>query len=291
MLDIYGGTTKLFPACWLAAGFAPASFPSPSCPASKATSRARPECSFSKPPPIPPCAASISQTLRQRAHSRKIAVVVDNTFATPILQKPLTLGADLVVHSATKYLGGHSDLTAGAIITSRRRAEPIRETMILSGGCSDPGVAYLLLRGLKTLEVRVERACRNAAIIAEYLSGHARVAQVFYPGLPDSPSHQLAATQMSDFGAVVSFDIRGGGQAAEHFIDALKLWYLATSLGGVESTVSYPVLSSHSSVPRRQLKLLGVSPATIRLSVGIEEAADLVEDLEQAFSNHCRMKE
>ena len=208
---------------------------------------------------------------------------MDNTFATPILQKPLTLGADLVLHSATKYLGGHSDLTAGAVVTSHRWAAPIRETMILSGGCSDPGVAYLLLRGLKTLDVRIERACSNAAAIANYLSGHRRVAQVFYPGLPDSPSHALAATQMKNFGAVVSFDVRGGGKAAEKFIDALKLWYLATSLGGVESTVSYPVLSSHSSAPRRELQLLGVSPATVRLSVGLEAATDLIADLEQAL--------
>jgi len=212
-------------------------------------------------------------------------VVVYNTFATPILQKPLTLGADVVVHSATKYLGGHSDLTAGAIVCSRRLAGPMRETMILTGGCSDPGVAYLLLRGMKTLDVRMERACRNARTIADYLSQHPRVTQVFFPGLPGSPWHQLATTQMKDFGAIVSFDIRGGGKAAERFIDALKLWYLATSLGGVESTVSYPVLSSHSNVSRRELKLLGVSPATIRLSIGIEEAADLIADLEQALGN------
>jgi cystathionine beta-lyase/cystathionine gamma-synthase len=158
--------------------------------------------------------------------------------------------------------------------------------MILTGGCSDPGVAYLLLRGLKTLQVRVECACRNAAVIAEYLASHAGVDKVFYPGLPDSPSHQLAAAQMKSFGAIVSFDIRGGGPAAERFIDALKLWYLATSLGGVESTVSYPVLSSHSNASRRELKLLGVSPATIRLSLGIEEAADLIDDLDQAFTKH-----
>jgi cystathionine beta-lyase/cystathionine gamma-synthase len=154
----------------------------------------------------------------------------------------------------------------------------------LSGACSDPGVAYLLLRGLKTLEVRVERACQNAAFIADYLVKHDRVVQVFYPGLPDSSSRQLALAQMKNFGAVVSFNIQGGGPEAERFIDALKLWYLATSLGGVESTVSYPVLSSHSSASRRELKLLGVSPATIRLSVGIEDPVDLIDDLEQAFA-------
>jgi cystathionine beta-lyase/cystathionine gamma-synthase len=139
---------------------------------------------------------------------------------------------------------------------------------------------------MKTLDVRMERACRNARTIADYLSQHPRVTQVFFPGLPGSPWHQLATTQMKDFGAIVSFDIRGGGKAAERFIDALKLWYLATSLGGVESTVSYPVLSSHSNAPRRELRLLGISPATIRLSVGIEGATDLVKDIEQAFASH-----
>lgn len=286
MLDIYGGTTKLFSdllaRCGIRTHFVP--FTELSSISSYFNRKTR--MLFLETPTNPTLRCVEIGTLAERAHKRKITVVVDNTFATPILQKPLTLGADIVLHSATKYLGGHSDITAGAVVTSRRWADPIRETMILTGGCSDPGVAYLLLRGLKTLDVRVERSCRNAALIAQYLAKHTRVAQVFYPGLPDSPSHQLAATQMRDFGAIVSFDICGGGSAAERFIDALKVWYLATSLGGVESTVSYPVLSSHSSVQPRELKLLGVSPATIRLSVGIEEATDLIDDLEQAFGNH-----
>jgi cystathionine beta-lyase/cystathionine gamma-synthase len=286
MLDIYGGTTKLFSnllaRCGIVTRFVP--FTELANIDSYFTRKTR--MLFIETPTNPTLRCADIATLSARAHKRKIAVVVDNTFATPILQKPLSLGADIVLHSATKYLGGHSDITAGAIVTSHRWASPVRETMILSGGCSDPGVAYLLLRGLKTLQVRVERACQNAAVIAVYLARHPRVARVFYPGLPDSPSHLLAAAQMKAFGAIVSFDIRGGGPEAERFIDALKLWYLATSLGGVESTVSYPVLSSHSSAPRRELKLLGVSPATIRLSVGIEEAADLIEDLEQAFARH-----
>ena len=158
-----------------------------------------------------------------------------------------------------------------------------RQMMILTGGCLDPGCAYLLLRGLKTLHIRMERACRNAVQIAGYLQRHSKVAHVYYPGLPDDEAHELASKQMKDFGTMVSFDIRGGGPEAERFIDSLKLWYLATSLGGVESTVSYPVLSSHIGLSAKQLELLGVSPATIRLSVGIEDASDLIADLEQAL--------
>ena len=172
MLDIYGGTTKLFSnllaRCGIRTHFVP--FTELSRIEKYFTRKTR--MLFLETPTNPTLRCADIAALSPRAHKRKIAVVVDNTFATPILQKPLTLGADIVVHSATKYLGGHSDLTAGAIVTSRRWADPIRETMILSGGCSDPGVAYLLLRGLKTLAVRVERACRNAAIVAEYLAGH-----------------------------------------------------------------------------------------------------------------------
>jgi cystathionine beta-lyase/cystathionine gamma-synthase len=156
--------------------------------------------------------------------------------------------------------------------------------MILTGGCLDPGCAYLLLRGLKTLHVRVERACRNAAQIAEALEAHAKVARVYYPGLESCEAHQLARRQMKDFGMMVSFDIRGGERAAERFIDRLQLWYLAASLGGVESTVSYPVLSSHVGLDAKRLRLLGVSPSTIRLSVGIEDAGDLIADLNQALA-------
>ena len=209
--------------------------------------------------------------------------MVDNTFATPVLQKPLELGADMVIHSATKYLGGHSDLTAGVLAGSKKWMERARPMMILSGGCLDPGCAYLLLRGLKTLHVRVERACRNAEQIAEMLQQHPKVARVYYPGLPDHEGHEIASRQMNDFGMMVSFDLRGGGRAAERFIDSLKLWYLAPSLGGVESTVSYPVLSSHIGLSAKQLELLGVSPATVRLSVGMEDAGDLLADLEQAL--------
>lgn len=217
------------------------------------------------------------------ARKHKITTVVDNTFATPILQQPLSFGIDMVYHSATKYLGGHSDLTAGALAGPRKWIDLARQVMIVTGGCLDPGAAYLLIRGLKTLEIRVQRACRNAYAIARFLADHRKVSRVYYPGLPEDPFHALAIGQMRDAGMMLSFDIRGGGRAAERLIDALELWYLATTLGGVESTVSYPLLSSHVGLGKERLKLLGVSDATIRLSVGIEDADDLIADLDQAL--------
>jgi len=285
MMDVYGGTAKLFGHLLKRCGIATRFVPFDGLAQIEQHLSRRTRMLFLETPANPTLRCVDIAEIARRAHRRKIAVVVDNTFATPLLQKPLELGADIVVHSATKYLGGHSDLTAGAVVGEKKLIEAVREVMILSGGCSDPGVAYLLLRGLKTLAVRMERSCANAAQIAEFLAAHPGVEQVFYPGLSDSPWHELATRQMKAFGAVVSFDIRGGGKAAEHFIDALQLWYLATSLGGVESTVSYPVLSSHASASRRELKLLGISPSTIRLSVGIEDAAELIDDLRQALAS------
>jgi cystathionine beta-lyase/cystathionine gamma-synthase len=218
------------------------------------------------------------------AHRHKACVVVDNTFATPILQKPLALGADIVMHSATKYLGGHSDVTAGVLAGPRKWMDRARELMILTGGCLDPGCAYLLLRGLKTLHLRVERACHNASAIADALQRHPKVSHVYYPGLPGHTDHELATRQMADYGMMVSFELRGGEPAVDRFIKRLKLWYLATSLGGVESILSYPVLSSHIGLSAKRLKLLGVTPSTVRLSVGVEDAIDLIADLESALA-------
>ena len=283
MLDIYGGTVKLFeqvlPRCGIKVRFIPFHDIGD---AARYFSR-KTKMLFLESPTNPTLRCVDLKALCALGRKKKVCVVVDNTFATPVLQKPLELGADVVLHSATKYLGGHSDVTAGVVAGSKKWIDAARSVMILTGCCLDPGCAYLLLRGLKTLDVRVERACRNAMQIARMLQQHPKVARVYYPGLEDDPSHQLAQRQMKDFGMMVSFDIRGGGRAAERFIDALKLWYLAPSLGGVESTVSYPVLSSHIGLSRKQLKLLGVSPATVRLSLGIEDPADLIADLEQAL--------
>ncbi len=283
MLDVYGGTVKLFeqvlPRCGIKTRFIP--YHDIGNAGSYFTRKTR--MLFLETPTNPTLRCVDLAALAGLGHKHKACVVVDNTFATPVLQKPLELGADIVLHSATKYLGGHSDLTAGVLAGAKTWMDVARQTMILTGGCLDPGCAYLLLRGMKTLHVRVERACRNAARIAEGLRRHPKVAQVYYPGLKDHPAHELVRSQMKDFGMMVSFDVRGGGRAAERFIDKLKLWYLATSLGGVESTVSYPVLSSHIGLSAKQLLLLGVSAAMVRLSVGIEDAGDLTADLEQAL--------
>ena len=284
MLDVYGGTVKLFEQVLARCGIKTRFIPYHDIANAHRYFSRKTKMLFLETPTNPTLRCVDLAALAALGRKQSTCVVVDNTFATPVLQKPLELGADIVIHSATKYLGGHSDLTAGALAGSKKWMDAARQTMILTGGCLDPGCAYLLLRGLKTLHVRVERACRNAAQIAEALQRHPKVAHVYYPGLADHEAHELVRCQMKDFGMMVSFDVRGGGRAAERFIDKLKLWYLATSLGGVESTVSYPVLSSHIGLSAKQLDLLGVSPATIRLSVGIEDADDLIADLEQALA-------
>ena len=285
MLDIYGGTLKLFEdvlgRCGIKSRFVPYSDLGNAARYFNRKSRML----FLETPTNPTLRCADIASLAAVAHRHKASVVVDNTFATPILQKPLELGADIVMHSATKYLGGHSDLTAGVLAGSRKWMDRARELMILTGSCLDPGCAYLLLRGLKTLQLRVERACRNAAAIAEAVNRHPKVSHVYYPGLPEHADHGLASRQMKDYGMMVSFELRGGETAVDRFIKRLKLWYLATSLGGVESILSYPVLSSHIGLSARRLKLLGVSSSTVRLSVGIEDAGDLIADLESALAH------
>ncbi len=284
MLDIYGGTLKLFESLLGRFGVRTRLVPFRDLQRIERFFSRRTRLLFLETPTNPTLRCVDLEHLCAVGRRRGACVVVDNTFATPILQKPLALGADLVLHSATKYLGGHSDVTAGAVVGSRRWLEPARQAMLLSGGSLDPGAAYLLLRGLKTLSLRVERSCQSAARIAEALGRHNKVRRVFFPGLPGHDGHQAACRQMRDFGMMVAFEIRGGGPAAERFINGLRLWYLAASLGGVESTVSYPVLASHVGFSRARLKLMDVSPATVRLSVGIEDAADLIADLTQALA-------
>ena len=284
MLDIYGGTVKLFETVLSRCGIKAIFVPYQDLKNAERYFTRKTRMLFLETPTNPTLRCADIAALSAIAHRHKACVVVDNTFATPVLQKPLALGADIVMHSATKYLGGHSDLTAGVLAGSQEWMERARELMILTGGCLDPGCAYLLLRGLKTLHLRVERACRNAAEIAATLERHPKVTHVYYPGLAGHEDHELAARQMSDYGMMVSFDLRGGEPAVDLFIKKLKLWYLATSLGGVESILSYPVLSSHIGLSAKRLKLLGVSPATVRLSVGVEDAADLIADLETALA-------
>jgi methionine-gamma-lyase len=210
--------------------------------------------------------------------------LVDNTFATPVLQKPIKMGFDLVVHSATKYLAGHSDVIAGVAVGSHSLIEKIRDMIIYLGGSMDPEAAFLLIRGMKTLEVRVPRQCQTALAVAQYLEKHPKVARVHYPGLPSHPDHKLAKRQMKGFGAMMAFDLKGGLAAARRFCDRTRVFLLAASLGGVESLVVLPIYSSHYRMSAAELRAAGVEPGTVRVSIGLEDPADLIEDLRQALA-------
>ncbi len=218
------------------------------------------------------------------AHERGLALIVDNTFATPVLQQPLALGADLVMHSLTKGLSGHSDIIGGALVGSRERIDRARSFLKVLGGCMDPHAAFLVLRGLKTVHLRVARQCENALALARHFEGHARVRRVIYPGLPSHPGHEVARRQMAGFGGMVSMVLEGGLAAAERFYDRLELVARAASLGGVESLVSLPVHTSHHGFSDEQLRAAGIDPGTIRLSLGVEDAADVIDDVEQAIA-------
>jgi methionine-gamma-lyase len=213
-----------------------------------------------------------------------LVAMIDNTFASPVLQKPIDLGFDIVLHSATKYLSGHSDLIAGVAAGSEAWMKKIRHAIIAFGGSMDPEAAFLLIRGLKTLGVRMERQARNAMIVAKFLAKHPKVARVHYPGLASHPDHALARRQMKGFGAMLAFDLKGGLSSARRFCDRVRVFLLAVSLGGVESLVSLPVYTSHYNMTTPELRAVGVGPGTVRVSVGIEDSEDLVEDLRQALA-------
>lgn len=218
------------------------------------------------------------------AKKRGARVLVDNTFATPVLQSPLALGADIVLHSTTKYLNGHSDVVGGAVVTSDEPfAERLRFLQNAIGAVPSPFDCYLVLRGIKTLSVRVERAGATAAMIAGRLQGHPKVERVYYPGLETHPNHAVAKRQMRGFGAMISFVLRGGLDASRRFLSALEIFACAESLGGVESLAEHPAIMTHASVPPDQRKALGIDDGLCRLSVGVEAAADLWADIEAAL--------
>ncbi len=218
------------------------------------------------------------------AHARGLSVIVDNTFATPLLQRPLALGADLVMHSLTKGLAGHSDIVGGALAGPRAVIDAARATMKVLGGCLDPHAAFLALRGLKTLHLRVPRQCESALALARRLEGHPAVRCVLYPGLASHPGHEVARRQMSAFGGMVTLVLEGGLAAAERFYDRLRLVARAASLGGVESLASLPLHTSHHGLPEHELSEAGIDPGMVRLSVGVEDADDLIADVEQALA-------
>ena len=222
--------------------------------------------------------------LAKVAHAAGALLAVDNTFASPYLQQPIRLGADLVIHSTTKYLGGHSDVVGGAVVGRRELLQPIAFYQNAAGGVPGPFDCFLTLRGIKTLALRMERHCANARRLAAWLGEQPRVEKVFYPGLRTHPGHDLAARQMRDFGGMISIRLKGGREVALAFMTRTKLFSLAESLGGVESLVCHPATMTHASIPADIRQARGIDDGLVRLSVGIEDADDLQEDLRLALT-------
>ena len=279
--DAYGGTYRLVSSIYAPSGvrFSPVKLQSPD--ALAAAWRDGTRLVWVETPSNPKLNIIDIEAVSAAAHDRDALCIVDNTFATPYLQQPLSLGADAVVHSSTKYLGGHSDVVGGLVATNDEDlARHLGFVQNSAGAVPSPFDCYLVQRGLKTLAVRLDRQCANAAVIAAHLVAHPAVKAVFYPGLEGHPGHELAAHQMRDFGAMVSFTLRGGEAAALEVAAAARLFTLAESLGAVESLIELPARMTHASTAGSELE---VDPSLIRLSVGLETAADLLEDLDRAL--------
>lgn len=225
------------------------------------------------------------QAATKLARSKGLITVVDNTFASPYLQNPLDLGADIVVHSTTKYIGGHSDVVGGALMTSNTEMyEELKFHQNACGGVPGPQDCFLTMRGVKTLAVRMEQHQKNAMEIAKLLSGHEGLEKVIYPGLANHPHHELAKKQMRGFGGMLSIVVKGGQDAAQRFMTGTKLFSLAESLGGVESLMCHPSTMTHGSIPKEDREARGITDGLVRLSVGIEDVEDLVEDIKTALA-------
>src|SRR5581483_3304179 len=223
------------------------------------------------------------ERLGELGRRHRVKTVIDSTFATPINQRPIAFGIDLVIHSATKYLGGHNDLMACVVLGSRDLVSAIRDLHSVVGAVPDPFAAYLLIRGIKTLALRVARQNDNAQRIAEFLEAHPKVARVHYPGLKSHPEHDLARRQMAGFGGVVSFEVRGDLAAASRLVDACRIPRIAPSLGGVESLIEQPALMSFYELSTEERLQIGIKDALVRYAVGVEDPDDLIGDLEQAL--------
>jgi cystathionine gamma-synthase len=279
--DAYGGTFRLISKVWSPLGFPWTAVDLTDLDALSANWPADTGMVWLETPTNPLLTCIDIEAIAAMAHARGALVVVDNTFATPYLQQPITLGADVVVHSATKYLGGHSDVVGGFLaVDDDGLAERLRFTQNAAGAVPAPFDCYLVLRGVKTLAVRMDRHCENARAVVDLLVSHPAVEQVLYPQLPDHPGHAAAAKQMRDFGGMVSFRVRGGGEAARQVAAGTSVFTLAESLGAVESLIEHPGAMTHASAAGSPLE---VPDDLVRLSVGIEHAADLVADLEQAL--------
>ena len=281
--DLYGGTFRLLDKVFKPWGLA-AQYTDDASPAGFAKlMNAKTKMVWIETPTNPLLQILDISALAEIAHVHGALLVVDNTFASPYLQRPLEHGADIVVHSTTKYLGGHSDVIGGAVIGRKDLLDPIKFFQNAAGGVPGPFDAYLTLRGMKTLAVRMDRHCANAVELANWLATHPKVAKLYYPGLKEHPGHAVAAKQMSGFGGMISLQLHGGAEAAKKFLTRTHLFSLAESLGGVESLVNHPATMTHASIPKAVREARGVDDGLIRLSVGIEDVADLRHDLETAL--------
>ena len=226
------------------------------------------------------------EALSKLAHTNpNTLVIVDNTFATPYMQKPLKLGADIVVHSVTKYINGHGDVIAGLVITNKELADQIRFVGLkdMTGAVLGPQDAYYIIRGMKTFEIRMERHCKNARTIADFLNKHPKIERVYYPGLETHPGHEIAKKQMKDFGAMISFELKGGFEAGKTLLNNLKLCSLAVSLGDTETLIQHPASMTHSPYTKEEREAAGITDGLVRLSVGLENVEDIIADLEQGL--------
>jgi cystathionine gamma-lyase len=278
--DVYGGTFRLFDKVYQRHGLSFTYVPASEVAAYEAAIRPETKLIWIETPTNPLLAIVDIEKVCTIAKKRGIPVVVDNTFATPYLQRPLDLGADLVVHSVTKYLGGHSDVIGGAIaMNSKELNDRVRFVQNAVGGVPGPMDAYLTLRGIKTLCVRVDRHCENAQVLAEMLRGHQKVKKVLYPGLREHPNYELAKRQMKKPGGMITFVVEGGLPASRRLMEGMQVFTLAESLGGVESLIEHPAIMTHASVPKEMREARGIDDGLIRLSVGIEHIDDLRDDL------------
>jgi len=283
--DLYGGTYRLFDKVLTRNGGLDFAY-ADTTDAESVEQALRPETKllWIETPTNPMLTLSDIQTLSEMAHERGAIVAVDNTFASPYFQNPLALGADIVVHSTTKYMGGHSDVVGGATVTSDSDLQDrLAFYQNAAGAVPGPFDSWIVLRGLKTLAVRMRQHEQNALAVAEFLEGHPQVATVNYPGLPSHPQHDLAKKQMSGFSGMVSFTLKGGTEAAYAAVQKTRLFSFAESLGGVESLITHPATMTHAAIPKEQREARGVTDGLMRLSVGIEDADDLIADLEQAI--------
>ena len=282
--DVYGGTFRLFDKVFRRLGIGFTFVDQTDVEATRAAMAPNTKMLWVETPTNPMLKVVDIAAMAQLAHNAGALLVVDNTFATPVLQQPLRLGADLVVHSTTKYLGGHSDVVGGAVVGN---AEALHQSLAFlqnaMGATPGPMDCFLTLRGTKTLHLRMARHVENAQILAAWLAGHSAVEKVIYPGLGTHPQHALAARQMSGPGGMISVVVKGGLEKADRVLRAVKIFACAESLGGVESLIEHPAIMTHASVPAEHRKVLGIDDGLIRLSVGVEAAADLQADLEAAL--------